>query len=142
GNRDLDCSAHPVDVGGQLCDRDFVAEQRLVAGRDPHHAARVVGQLDGSGNLAFVALVAVADPDPERYAQAEFLGQAGDVGQLAVHRVGAGAVGVPAQQLQVLTDLLGAGVGPGLRVLPGTEGREGEAGDLLRPVRGTDGAVV
>ncbi|MCY1407023.1 hypothetical protein D9M71_223050 [compost metagenome] len=140
-HRHLHRGAHPVEIADQLFGGDLAAEQRFVAHRHPHHAARVVGQLDGLGDLALVAFLVLADPDAEGHAQAELLGQLRDVRQGAFHRVGADAFGALADQLQVLADFLVARVLVLLRSLVQAERREGEAGNLLGPVGRADGAV-
>ncbi|MNO81125.1 hypothetical protein D3C76_723510 [compost metagenome] len=76
---------YAVQVLDQAFRGDLLAEQRLVADRHPHHAARAVGQFDGLGDLPLVAFLVLADPDAEGHAQAELLGQPRDVGQRAFH---------------------------------------------------------
>ncbi len=141
-HRHLDRRAHAVHERDQLLGGDFLAKQRLVAHGHANHAARVVGQIDGLGDLALVAFLVVADPDAQGHAQAELLGDCRNVGQRAVHRVGADVVGVLAQQLQVLANLRIAGIDALLRALALAERRIGEAGDLRGPVRRAHRAVV
>src|SRR5690606_13222345 len=104
--------------------RALAPVQGLVADQYPHDAARLVGQFDGAGHFPFVALDVRADPHPEGDAQAEFLGQPGNVRLAAFHRIGADVVGLPADQLQVAADVLLAGVAVVARILAGSEWRE------------------
>ncbi|MNZ40705.1 hypothetical protein D3C78_582370 [compost metagenome] len=121
GHRHLDRCAYPVQVLDQVFRGDFFAEQRFVADHYPHHAARGVGQLDGRGDFAFVALQVRADPDAQRHPQAEFLGQARDIRLGALHGVDPDAVGQFAQLLQVLAHLVVTGVLALLRAFAQTE---------------------
>ncbi|MCY1345665.1 hypothetical protein D9M69_317300 [compost metagenome] len=142
GHRHLHRGADTVQVIHQVLAADLATEQGLVTHHHANHAAGRVGDFDGLGDLALVAFLVRADPHTQGHPQAEFLGQARDVGQAAVHRVGADVVGLLAQQFEVLADLLVGGVAVLLRVLVRAERREGITGDLFRPVRRGDRTVV
>ncbi|MNQ63028.1 hypothetical protein D3C85_773950 [compost metagenome] len=142
GHRYLHRGAYPVEVDDQVLAADLAAEQRFVAHHHANHATGGIGDLDGLGDLALVALLVRADPDTQGHPQAELFGQARDIGQGAVHRVGADAVRLLAHQLEVLADLLVVGVAVLLGVLIRAEGREGVTGNLFRPVRRGNRAVV
>ncbi|MNO70023.1 hypothetical protein D3C76_608900 [compost metagenome] len=135
GDRHLDRRAYPVQVLDQGLRGDFFAEQRLVAHHYPHHTARGVGQFDGAGDFTLVALKVRADPDAQGHPQAEFFGQARDIGLGALYGVDADAVGQLAHLLQVLAHLVVVGVLALLRAFAQTERRIREAGDLFRPGR-------
>ena len=141
GNRYLYRCAYPVQVLDQVFRGDFFTEQRLVADHDPHHAARGVGQLDGRGDFALVAVQVRADPDAQRHPQAELFGQARDVGLGALHGIDTDTVGQFAQLLQVLAHLIVCGVLALLRAFAQAERRVREARDLLWPGGGGNRAV-
>ncbi|MNC13315.1 hypothetical protein D3C75_610580 [compost metagenome] len=121
GHGHLHGCAYPVQIFDQVFRCDLFTEQRFVADHHPHHAARRVGQLDGRGDFALVALQVRADPDPQRHPQAEFLGQARDIRLGALHGVDPDAVGQFAQLLQVLAHLVVTGVLALLRALAQSE---------------------
>ncbi|MNO86985.1 hypothetical protein D3C76_784000 [compost metagenome] len=122
GHRHFDRSAHAVQVAHELLWRHLFAEQGLVTHRHPHDTAAGVGQFDGAGHLALVAVLVGAQPHAQGHAQTELFGQARNVAQGAIHRVDTDAVRHLAHQLHVLTHLVVRRVLSLLRALPGTEG--------------------
>ncbi|MNM61796.1 hypothetical protein D3C81_731040 [compost metagenome] len=141
GYRYFHRGAHPVQVLDQRFGSDFFTEQRFVADHDPHDTARAVGQFDGFLDFPLVTLKVRADPHPEGHPQAELFGQARDFRLGAFDGIDTNTVGQLAQLFEVLAQFVLSRVLALLRAFSEAERRVGEAGNLLRPVRGGNRAV-
>ena len=140
-NRHVQSAPGDVDEANELRDREVAAQHRLVADQHAIDVAADMRNLDQPVHFPPVAREIVVQPGAECHAQRQRMGQAGDIGEHALHRVGphlvrhVGGVGEVGLDLRLGRPRLG------FRALSPMEGRKGQAayaahevGNLDRPL--------
>ena len=132
GGRDrlADRLAHLVEIDDELVDRDVAAQDGLVADHDALDVAHLACRLDQGCDFARVGLGAGVDPGAGRDQHVALAGEIEQLGHV-VDAVGAQAVGVASEQVEVGGELGARGVGPLERALVALEAVVGEALDAL-----------
>ena len=114
GDRQFGRALDALDHRDQVGDRLLAAVDRFIADDDAVDVAVALGEVDHRADFALVALLVLVDPGADRHPQAELLGNAGHQLDAAGRRISTDGAGQRRQQAQIVADLRGLRLGPGV----------------------------